>query len=180
MASMLAIYGAALIKDGRRRMRSSAPYASIRNMRGVHSRATRGHWGSWDELQMANHPAAAVHVHVWRDCGHLALRQREPRYENKALRDLCKGVPCHLNFPGCTGGTSPDNPSVPCHSNWQSDGRGYAHKSHDFATVPGCPQCHHQLDYGPYTREQREDSFRLAQRRWWAYLWMNNLIGVKR
>jgi len=104
--------------------------------------------------------------------------QKSPRYENRKLLDLCRGAPCMLNFPGCTGGEGPDAPSVPCHSNWQSDGRGTGYKTHDHTAVPGCPSCHHQLDYGPYTREQKEETFRNAQRRWWGYLWTHNRIKV--
>ena len=107
------------------------------------------------------------------------VMQKQPRYENRRLLDLCHGAPCVLNFPGCTGGENPDAPSVPCHSNWQSDGRGTGYKTHDHATVPGCPSCSFTLDYGAeYTREQKEEAFRMAQRRWWAYLWTHNKVKV--
>jgi hypothetical protein len=107
------------------------------------------------------------------------VMQKRPRYENRKLLDLCHGAPCCLNFPGCTGGEGTENPSVPCHSNSQSDGRGKDYKSHDHSAVPGCPNCHWHLDYGvSYTREQKEDTFRQGQRRWWSHLWENNKVKV--
>lgn len=109
-----------------------------------------------------------------------ALRQRQPRYENRALLDLCHGAPCLLNFPGCTGGTNPNSPSVPCHSNQQQDGRGVGHKTHDHATAPGCPSCSFQLDYGPYTREQKVEVFERARKAWWGYMWEAGLIAVNK
>jgi hypothetical protein len=34
-------------------------------------------------------------------------------------------------------------------------------------------------DYGvSYTREQKEDTFRQGQRRWWSHLWENNKVKV--
>lgn len=104
--------------------------------------------------------------------------QKRPRYENRKLLDLCHRAPCMLSFPVCTGGEDDERPSVPCHSNWQSDGRGAYYKTHDYATVPGCPSCHDALDKGPYSREQKEDTFRMAQRRFWAWLWESNKIKV--
>ena len=104
--------------------------------------------------------------------------QKQEGYRNRALLDLCHGAPCFLGFVGCKGGTDPNEPSVPCHSNFQSDGRGYAYKSHDHAAVPGCPHCHWVLDYGPLTRAQKEEVFRLGQRRFWHWLWTNAKIKV--
>lgn len=105
--------------------------------------------------------------------------QKHARYENRKLLDIAHGAPCFLNFPGCTGGESPDAPSVPYHSNWQSDGRGYHYKSNDHAAIPGCPSCHDVLDKGIHlTREQKEETFRIGQRRYWAWLWETKRIKV--
>lgn len=109
------------------------------------------------------------------------LRQREPRYENRRLLNLCHGAPCMLQFNGCTGGTDGERPSVPCHSNWLEDGKGVGYKAHDFTAVPGCPHCHDELDRRngtPLATSLRLEIFRNAQRRWWAYLWTNELVRV--
>lgn len=107
------------------------------------------------------------------------VMQKNPRYENRKLLDLCHGAPCHLNYPGCTGGTSPDASSVPCHSNTHADGRGSYYKTHDHSAVPGCPSCHHQHDHGSlYTHEQKVETHERAQKRWRDYLWRNRLIKV--
>lgn len=106
------------------------------------------------------------------------VMQKNPRYLNPKLLALCRGAPCFLNFPGCTGGEDDERPSVPCHSNSQSDGRGVGYKTHDHSAVPGCPSCHYALDCGPYTREQKEETFRNGQRRYWAWLWENQRIKV--
>ena len=99
------------------------------------------------------------------------LRQREPRYVNRSLLDLCHGAPCHLNYPGCTGGDSPDFPSVPCHPNWLEDGKGVGLKAHDDLAVPGCPSCHFQHDTGTqYTTEQKKEIHQQAHKRWWRHL----------
>jgi hypothetical protein len=36
--------------------------------------------------------------------------------------------------------------TVAAHSNWQSEGKGVGHKSHDWATVDACSACHDELD----------------------------------
>lgn len=104
--------------------------------------------------------------------------QKTPHYQNRRLLDLCQRAPCMLSFPGCTGGEDDNAPSVPCHDNRQKNGRGFSYKSHDHAAVPGCPSCHYQLDYGPYTREQRDEAMQKAQERWRDYVWRNQLVKV--
>jgi hypothetical protein len=106
------------------------------------------------------------------------VMQKDPRYENRRLLDLCHGAPCVLNFAGCTGGTNPDEPSVPCHSDWLEDGKGVGYKAHDHTAVPGCPSCHRMLDSGGLPTEYRKRFFRAGQQKWWAYLWQNDLVKV--
>jgi hypothetical protein len=109
------------------------------------------------------------------------VMQKDPRHEGRSYLDLTHGAPCHLNFTGCTGGTDPDAPSVPCHSNWQADGRGFSHKTHDDTVVPGCPSCHFQLDTGTlYTQEQKQETFYNGQRRWWHFLLSNKWLIVNK
>lgn len=108
------------------------------------------------------------------------IMQKEPRYENRRLLDLCQGAPCHLQYPGCTGGTSPDAPSVPCHDNRQEGGRGFAYKSHDHLAVPGCPSCHFQHDEGTtYTAEQKGEVMDRAQRKWLSGLLARGVIEIR-
>jgi hypothetical protein len=100
-------------------------------------------------------------------------------YRNGKLLRLCHHRPCMLQIPKvCTGGDRPDRPSVPCHSNMLRHGRGHAHKSHDVFTVPGCPDCHHWLDYGKASRDEKQDAFMAALERWWLYAWDNELLEV--
>lgn len=99
------------------------------------------------------------------------LRQREPRYENRKLLDLCHGAPCHLRYPMCTGGMNPNEPSVPAHSNAQIDGKGVGCKSHDLFAVPACPSCHRTHDEGYHlTTEQKQEMFERAWKRWITHL----------
>jgi hypothetical protein len=106
------------------------------------------------------------------------LRQRQPRYTNRRLLDLCHNEDCYLSITGCVG-VNPEQPSVPCHSNWQEDGKGVGEKSDDDSAVPGCPPCHWQLDHGTMlTTEQKREVFREAQRRWWRHLWRTGKIRV--
>jgi hypothetical protein len=97
------------------------------------------------------------------------IMQKTPRYENRKLLDLCRGEPCELNYPGCTGGTNPDRPSVPCHPNWLEDGKGVGYKGHDHLAVPGCPDCHYQHDQGTlYTTEQKKEVHDSAHKRYFT------------
>lgn len=108
------------------------------------------------------------------------LRQREPRYENRKLLDLCRGEPCELGITGCIGGTNPDHPSVPCHPNWQEHGKGVGMKTHDHLAVPGCPPCHWQLDFGTMlTTEQKKEVFEMAHRRWLSKLLSSGRIQIR-
>lgn len=100
--------------------------------------------------------------------------QREPRYENRPLLDLCHGAPCLLLYLGCTGGLREDRPSVPCHPNWLEDGKGVGLKAHDDLAVPGCPDCHYQHDTGTlYTTEQKKEVHERA-----LGIWRRKLLRV--
>lgn len=108
------------------------------------------------------------------------LRQREPRYTNRALLDLCHGAPCYARVTGCTGGTDPYQPSVPAHSNALEDGKGVGKKSHDHRAMPACPSCHWQLDFGTMlTTEQKQDVFNIGIARWLTHLLTSGKITIK-
>jgi hypothetical protein len=44
--------------------------------------------------------------------------------------------------------------------------------------VPGCVDCHHWLDYGKASRDEKQDAFMAALERWWLYAWDNELLEV--
>jgi hypothetical protein len=97
-------------------------------------------------------------------------------YRNRKLLDLCHNAPCFLLIDRvCRSGV---NPSVPCHSNHQRHGRGKDNKAHDCFTVPGCPECHYWLDFGPATREDKDQAFMAGLERWLLHLWRRELIKL--
>lgn len=81
---------------------------------------------------------------------------------------LCHGQQCYLRFPGVCR----NDPAtvVPAHSNQLKHGKGKGIKADDRMTVPGCFQCHAELDQGSrYTKEQKRLSWDEAYDRWAAY-----------
>lgn len=79
--------------------------------------------------------------------------------------ELCRGQPCYIRLPGLF--CSSDATVVPCHSNSSQHGKGMGIKAHDEYTVPGCSECHRELDQGKrFTREEKFEFWRLAYERW--------------
>lgn len=78
---------------------------------------------------------------------------------------LCRGQVCYLAIPGCC---RRDIASVvPCHSNQLRHGKGKGIKALDLFTVPGCRDCHAEIDQGK--RFTKEEKFRIwddAYARW--------------
>jgi hypothetical protein len=100
-------------------------------------------------------------------------------YRNSKLLRLCYSKPCHLRIPEvCTGGTNPDSPSVPAHSNMLRHGRGHGHKSNDCYSIPACPACHYWLDYGKASRQEKQAAFESGWEQWVLYCWENDLVEV--
>lgn len=100
-------------------------------------------------------------------------------YRNRRLLDLCHGQPCQLQLLGCTGGTSPDAPSVPAHANWLEFGRGFSHKAPDIYCVPCCPSCHHEIDAGTHmTRDEKRDAWTQAWVKWQLIMWQQGMVRV--
>lgn len=78
------------------------------------------------------------------------LRQREPRFENRALLNLAYEIDCTLRVDGvCTGG-----PGEPCHANWSEYGKGKSIKAHDCFYASGCRACHTYIDSGSKASEE--------------------------
>jgi hypothetical protein len=68
---------------------------------------------------------------------------------------------------------------VPCHSNLQRHGRGFAFKSHDCYTVPGCIACHYELDHGKnLSKQELEEAFMRAWEMWQLALWQSGMVKV--
>lgn len=84
------------------------------------------------------------------------LRQREPRYENRALLDAVYQIPCMADWPHDCG------PSEPAHSNQERHGKGKSIKAHDCFTAALCRAAHRELDQGRMF--SREDKFAYWQR----------------
>lgn len=104
----------------------------------------------------------------------VSLRQREPRFENRDLLDLCHMAPCFLRLEGCQTGK---DPCVPCHPTHLTSGRGFAMKSHDNLAVPGCPWCHRIFDEDMKTAEAFDIWIR-AFTEWDVFRWVNGMVRV--
>jgi hypothetical protein len=88
--------------------------------------------------------------------------------------DLCRDRQCYLQFKGCQGW-----PTVPAHSNRLEAGRGIGMKSHDIYTLPSCPACHYELDYGKHLdRAEKQIRWEAAYRRWEYDRWAEGLVRV--
>lgn len=97
-------------------------------------------------------------------------------YRNRKLLDVAHDAPCMFQVEDiCQSGV---HPSVPCHSNKQRHGRGFAHKSADAYAPAGCIACHRWYDEGPEGRETKDNAFQLALERWWLWLLENEKLRV--
>lgn len=96
-------------------------------------------------------------------------------YRNRKLLDLCHEIPCRAGFPHICNG-----PSVPAHSNEQAWGRGFSHKSHDFAVAAICPAAHDQIDgrHPGMDRETKAAEWTRAYISTQLYLWENAKVKV--
>jgi len=91
------------------------------------------------------------------------------------MRKACEGQRCWLILPGvkCAGRDT----VVPCHANWGEFGKGGNLKAHDKFTVPGCSNCHHELDQGKrFTKAERYEFWTSAYRAWASYRDMKILV----
>lgn len=98
--------------------------------------------------------------------------KRESGGEDK----LCRGQPCYLVVPGCCRGDIAT--VVPCHSNQTRHGKGMGHKADDKFTVPGCRDCHAEIDQGKrFTKSEKFGIWDAAYARWEPV--RDKLIGKK-
>lgn len=105
----------------------------------------------------------------------MSLRQREPRWQCRALLDAVYQLPCLLQIPGvCEGGNG-----EPCHANWSDFGKGKSRKAHDCFVAAGCRACHREIDHGKrLTREEREAMWMCGWRRTILELFRRGLVRV--
>lgn len=100
-----------------------------------------------------------------------ALRQREPRYENRALLDLCYQIPCTADWPHDCG------PSEPAHSNQAKHGKGKSLKAHDCFVAAICRNAHRELDQGKwFDRDTKEVYWQRAFEKTLLELWRRGLL----
>lgn len=106
------------------------------------------------------------------------ILQKNPRFENRKLLDLARGMPCQ----GCG---NQDETIVMAHSNFAIHGKAKSMKAHDCFVAALCMRCHSWLDSGTTnyqllapTREDKLEFFRRASEATMLYLWRNGRIGV--
>jgi hypothetical protein len=109
-------------------------------------------------------------------------RSDEVRYENRALLDLVKLLPCQ----NCG---ADDGTIVPAHSNSSVHGKGAHRKSDDLFHAALCCRCHRWLDqpggnemdptgiWAP-VRADREEMFRRSMENTHREYWKRGLVGV--
>jgi hypothetical protein len=104
------------------------------------------------------------------------------RYENKLLLGMANGQPCMLQIPGICQDRR--DTVVAAHENSLSAGKGMGIKADDCFAVPACFECHDEYDgrssAAKLSREDREWYFAKALRRWWKYMWENEVIQVRK
>ncbi len=97
-------------------------------------------------------------------------------YRNRKLLDVAHEAPCMFQVENVC--QSEVHASVPCHSNFQRHGRGFAHKSADCFAPAGCVACHSWFDTGPSPRTEKDEAFAKAQDRWILWLFENEKVKV--
>jgi hypothetical protein len=96
-------------------------------------------------------------------------------HRDRNLLDVAHEAPCFLRLTdnGCS-----NDPSVPCHDDQLSSGRGYGHKSHDCLAVPGCPVCHALFTRQHLGRERYTEVHASAFKAYQVWLWENRKVMV--
>lgn len=99
-------------------------------------------------------------------------------YRNRRLLDLAHTMPCMVDFPHqCTAYNGCD----PMHADFKIFGRGFAHKSHDFAFAAGCRTAHRMLTSkinDTNTHEQKFHDWLRAHVKTMEWLWENGKVKV--
>lgn len=97
-----------------------------------------------------------------------AKRKARPKIDGIDYLALCRGQECFLMLPMVR---FHDRATVvPCHSNQSRHGKGMGIKASDVFTVPGCFECHFQIDQGKaMTKDERFAAWDKAFDRWKGY-----------
>jgi len=94
-------------------------------------------------------------------------------YRNRKLLDLAHDMPCMADFNHrCFAYLGCD----PAHSDSQIFGRGFSHKSHDFAFAAMCNDAHRMLD--TFERDVKFMEWLRAYVKTQEYLWINKLVKI--
>lgn len=94
-------------------------------------------------------------------------------HRNRKLLDLAHDMPCMAKFPhNCTGWQGCE----PMHSDVQMFGRGFSHKSNDWAFAAGCHVAHEMLS--TFDREQKKTEWMLAFVGTQNYIWEHGKVKV--
>lgn len=81
-------------------------------------------------------------------------------HRNGTLLEMAKWRQCMLLIPGVHR-WNPET-TVACHGNYTHTGKGGARKADDHYSVWGCAQCHHWLDAGSASAEEKRAAFDAA------------------
>ena len=85
--------------------------------------------------------------------------------ENREYALACYDEPCWLLVPGIR--CAPRATVVPCHANQIARGKGMGLKANDLYTVPGCMNCHHEIDQGHrLSKDERRSIWDRAYAAW--------------
>ncbi len=95
-------------------------------------------------------------------------------HRSRKLLDVAHEAPCFLVLSPTCG----NHPSVPCHSDQLSDGRGVGHKSHDCLAIPGCPDCHALFTREHMGKQAYQYVHARALKEYLVWLWQNNKVKV--
>jgi len=94
--------------------------------------------------------------------------KRRPKVDGTDYLGMCRGQECFIRLPQV--GRHDTETVVPCHSNQSKHGKGMGLKASDKFTVPGCADCHREIDQGSrMTKEEKFAAWDAAYARWSKY-----------
>lgn len=103
-----------------------------------------------------------------------ALRQREPTFVSKKLRDSARGQECTLQISDVCNG----DPSTTVLAHMQFDGGMMGGKTDDWSACFACSSCHEALDQRKIPYDERWLYMGRAMRRTWDIWIRDGLIKI--
>ena len=97
----------------------------------------------------------------------------EKNYRNKKLLRMAKDAP----YCFCCG--TNDGTIVAAHSNQIRDQKGKGIKAHDFRVAYICHNCHHEIDQGKKTKEEKKELWEEAHRATIGWLFTSGRLETK-